>query len=108
MGSKHLGADVNIAWPTAEIAVMGARGAAAILHRKQLGEADDEQRDALHERLTAEYAEAFANPYRAAERGHVDMVVQPSRTRFHVARALRMLRTKRQSLPAKKHGNMPL
>ncbi|MEV4732653.1 acyl-CoA carboxylase subunit beta [Saccharopolyspora sp. NPDC049426] len=108
MGSKHLGADVNIAWPTAEIAVMGARGAAAILHRKQLGEADDEQRDALHERLTAEYAEAFANPYRAAERGHVDMVVQPSRTRFHVARALRMLRTKRQSLPAKKHGNLPL
>ncbi|SFS90064.1 acyl-CoA carboxylase subunit beta [Saccharopolyspora flava] len=108
MGSKHLGADVNIAWPTAEIAVMGAPGAAAILHRKRLAETEESQRAELHARLTAEYAEAFATPYRAAERGHVDMVVQPSRTRHQVARALRVLRTKRRSLPAKKHGNIPL
>ncbi|MCG8918744.1 acyl-CoA carboxylase subunit beta [Actinokineospora sp. PR83] len=108
MGSKHLGADVNIAWPTAEIAVMGAQGAVQILHRRELNAAPEHEREALRRKLTDEYQQWQTTPYVAAERGYVDMVIPPSRTRVQVARALRTLRTKKQTLPAKKHGNIPL
>ncbi|TDP93655.1 acyl-CoA carboxylase subunit beta [Labedaea rhizosphaerae] len=110
MGSKHLGADVNLAWPTAQIAVMGASGAANILHRRRLQEALDkgEDVDALRAELDAEYEDTLLNPYLAAERGYVDSVIPPSYTRGYVARALSMLREKRETLPPKKHGNIPL
>ncbi|ANN17287.1 methylmalonyl-CoA carboxyltransferase [Amycolatopsis orientalis] len=108
MGSKHLGADVNLAWPTAEIAVMGAEGAVRVLHRRELAALPPEQRSAEQARLTEAYRKRHSNPYVAAERGYVDQVIVPSQTRLHVARALRALRTKRQTLPAKKHGNIPL
>ncbi|GAB3566565.1 acyl-CoA carboxylase subunit beta [Amycolatopsis endophytica] len=108
MGSKHLGADVNIAWPTAEIAVMGAEGAVGVLHRHELARLSTEEREVARQRLTEEYRKHHASPYLAAERGYVDMVIPPSQTRLQVARALRTLRTKRQTLPAKKHGNIPL
>jgi propionyl-CoA carboxylase beta chain len=110
MGSKHLGADMNLAWPTAQIAVMGASGAANIVHRKTLAAAADsgEDVDALRTRLQQEYEDALCNPYQAAERGYVDAVIPPSHTRGHVARALRLLREKRETLPPKKHGNIPL
>jgi propionyl-CoA carboxylase beta chain len=106
MGSKHLRADVNLAWPTAEIAVMGAQGAVNILHRRTLTDADDAE--STRQELVSDYEDHFANPYIAAERGYVDAVIRPSDTRREVIRALRLLRTKRQSLPPKKHGNIPL
>jgi propionyl-CoA carboxylase beta chain len=106
MGSKHLGADINLAWPTAEIAVMGAQGAVNILHRKEIAAADDPQ--ARRRELIADYEQTLANPYIAAERGYVDSVIPPSYTRTAVTRALRVLRTKRATLPPKKHGNIPL
>jgi len=106
MGSKHLGGDVNLAWPTAQIAVMGASGAVNILHRRELAAADDPA--ALRAAKTAEYEDTLANPYIAAERGYVDAVIRPSETRLAVTRALRSLRTKRETLPPKKHGNIPL
>jgi propionyl-CoA carboxylase beta chain len=106
MGSKHLGADVNFAWPTAEIAVMGAQGAVNILYRQELRDASSP--DAERARLVGEYEDAFANPYLAAERGYVDAVIKPSATRTQVVRALRALHTKRETLPPKKHGNIPL
>ncbi|MEA2559462.1 MAG: propionyl-CoA carboxylase beta chain [Acidobacteriota bacterium] len=108
MGSKHLGADVNMAWPTAEIAVMGAEGAVQVLHRRALAALPAAEQATARRRLTEEYRERHASPYLAAERGYVDQVVAPSRTRLQVARALRTLRTKRQTLPARKHGNIPL
>jgi propionyl-CoA carboxylase beta chain len=106
MGSKHLGADINLAWPTAQIAVMGAQGAVNILYRNQLKEADDPE--ARRAELVTEYDDTLANPYIAAERGYVDAVISPHETRVEVVRALRLLRTKRETLPAKKHGNIPL
>ncbi|HLT10468.1 MAG TPA: acyl-CoA carboxylase subunit beta, partial [Micromonosporaceae bacterium] len=106
MGSKHLGADMNFAWPTAQIAVMGAQGAVNILYRKELAEAADPE--AERARLIAEYEETLANPYIAAERGYVDAVIRPSATRVQLIKALRALRTKRETLPPKKHGNIPL
>jgi len=106
MGSKHLGADINIAWPTAQIAVMGAQGAANILHRKAITAADDPE--AKRAELIAEYEDTLVNPYVAAERGYVDSVILPSQTRSYVIRALRALKNKRESLPPKKHGNIPL
>jgi propionyl-CoA carboxylase beta chain len=106
MGSKHLGADVNLAWPTAQIAVMGAQGAVNILYRKEIGEADDVE--ATRAELIADYEDTLANPYIACERGYVDAVILPSETRVNIVRALRALRTKRASLPPKKHGNIPL
>ncbi|ONK11880.1 acyl-CoA carboxylase subunit beta [Streptomyces sp. MP131-18] len=109
MGSKHLGADLNLAWPTAQIAVMGAQGAVNILHRRTLAALEsDEEREATRARLTEEYEDALLNPYAAAERGYVDAVIRPSETRRHVVRGLRALRTKREQLPPKKHGNIPL
>ena len=106
MGSKHLGADINLAWPTAQIAVMGAQGAVNILHRKELAGAPDPE--ARREELVGQYEDALANPYVAAERGYVDSVIPPSYTRVTVTKALRALRTKRALLPPKKHGNIPL
>jgi propionyl-CoA carboxylase beta chain len=106
MGSKHLGADMNIAWPTAQIAVMGAQGAVNILHRRELAAADDVETRRRH--LITEYEDTLANPYIAAERGYIDAVVKPSETRPEIIRALRLLRTKRDTLPPKKHGNIPL
>jgi propionyl-CoA carboxylase beta chain len=106
MGSKHLGADINLAWPTAQIAVMGAQGAVNILYRKELAAADDPA--ALRAELIDDYETTLANPYIAAERGYVDAVIAPHQTRAEVAKALRLLRTKRAHLPPKKHGNIPL
>jgi propionyl-CoA carboxylase beta chain len=106
MGSKHLGADMNLAWPTAQIAVMGAQGAVNILYRKDLGKADDPE--ARRAELVTEYEDHLANPYLAAERGYIDGVIQPHETRGEVVRALRLLRSKRETLPPKKHGNIPL
>jgi propionyl-CoA carboxylase beta chain len=106
MGSKHLGADMNFAWPTAQIAVMGAQGAVNILYRSELAEAADPA--AVRAQLIEEYEDTLANPYIAAERGYVDAVIPPSQTRAQVTRALRTLRTKRETLPPKKHGNIPL
>jgi propionyl-CoA carboxylase beta chain len=109
MGSKHLGGDINLAWPTAQIAVMGAQGAVNILYRRELAAAKDPQEEAsLRERRVAEYEDTLANPYVAAERGYVDAVIRPAQTRSQLIRALRTLRTKRQTLPPKKHGNIPL
>jgi len=106
MGSKHLGADINVAWPTAQIAVMGAQGAANILYRRALAKADNpEERRA---RLVQEYEDTLVNPYVAAERGYIDAVIPPAQTRAYVIKALRMLRNKRESMPPKKHGNIPL
>ncbi|MFB9177555.1 acyl-CoA carboxylase subunit beta [Dactylosporangium sucinum] len=106
MGSKHLGADLNFAWPTAQIAVMGAQGAVNILYRQELRDAADPT--ALRAELIQQYEDTLANPYVAAERGYVDGVIAPSTTRVEIVRALRLLRTKRETLPPKKHGNIPL
>ncbi len=106
MGSKHLGADVNLAWPTAQVAVVGALGAVNIVRRREIAAADDP--DAARSGFMQEYEDTFATPYIAAERGFVDAVIEPSQTRREVAKALRLLQGKRQTLPAKKHGNIPL
>jgi propionyl-CoA carboxylase beta chain len=106
MGSKHLGADVNLAWPTAQIAVVGAQGAVSIIRRREIAAADDPE--ATRAALITEYEDTFATPYVAAERGFVDAVIEPSQTRYEIAKALRLLATKRASLPPKKHGNIPL
>jgi propionyl-CoA carboxylase beta chain len=106
MGSKHLGADLNLAWPTAQIAVMGAQGAAGILYRKEIAAAEDP--DTRRAELISEYEDALLSPYIAADRGYVDAVIPPSQTRVQVTKALRVLANKRQTLPPKKHGNIPL
>ncbi|MFF3744469.1 acyl-CoA carboxylase subunit beta [Streptomyces kronopolitis] len=109
MGSKHLGADLNLAWPTAQIAVMGAQGAVNILHRRTLAAIEDPAaQDERRQELIQEYEDALLNPYVAAERGYVDAVIMPSETRRHIVRGLRTLRNKREALPPKKHGNIPL
>lgn len=110
MGSKHLGADINLSWPTGQIAVMGAQGAVNILYRKKLAEAAEagEDIDALRAELIADYEQTLANPYIAAERGFIDTVVSPSNTRMNISRAFRVLQNKRETLPPKKHGNIPL
>jgi len=106
MGSKHLGADINLAWPTAQIAVMGAQGAVNILYRTELKEAADPE--ARRAELITEYEDTLANPYVAAERGYVDGVIAPHETRIEIVKALRLLGSKRELLPSKKHGNIPL
>ncbi len=106
MNSKHIGADMNFAWPSAEIAVMGAKGAAEIIFRREIQAADDPVK-ALAEK-EAEYSEIFANPYRAAERGFVDDVILPEQTRVKLIKAFAMLENKVDHLPKKKHGNIPL
>jgi propionyl-CoA carboxylase beta chain len=106
MASKHLRADYNVAWPGAELAVMGAQGAVRIIHRREIKEAEDPA--AMEKKLVAEYNEKFANPYIAAGYGFVDNVIRPSRTRRHLIAVLETLRHKQQSIPPKKHGNIPL
>ena len=106
MGSKYLGSDINFAWPSAEIAVMGAQGAVNILYRKDLADAKDPE--AKRAELVKEYNESLANPYLAAERGTIDTVIEPSQSRAYITKAFRTLKTKRDILPARKHGNIPL
>ena len=110
MGSKDMGADVNVAWPTAQIAVMGASGAVGFVYRSQLAEAskNGDDVDALRLQLQAEYEDTLVNPYIAAERGYVDAVIPPSHTRGYIATSLRLLDRKIVRLPPKKHGNIPL
>jgi propionyl-CoA carboxylase beta chain len=106
MGSKYLGSDINFAWPSAEIAVMGAQGAVNILHRKEIAEAKDVE--ATRKQLVDDYTENFSNPYLAAERGTIDSVIEPEESRQYITKAFRTLKTKRDILPARKHGNIPL
>ncbi|MFP3853834.1 MAG: acyl-CoA carboxylase subunit beta [Anaerolineales bacterium] len=106
MSSKHIRGDVNLAWPGAELAVMGPEGAVGIIFRKELAEAEDPE--ARKAELVAEYREKFANPYIAAERGFLDAVIEPRHTRPRLINALEMLANKRDENPAKKHGNIPL
>ena len=106
MGSKHLRTDVNYAWPSAEIAVMGPSGAVNVIHREAIRNAEDQ--DAERARLVQEYRDLTANPYVAASRGFIDDVIDPAETRMRVIRSFEMLRDKRDSLPPKKHGNIPL
>ena len=106
MSSKHIRGDLNLAWPTAEIAVMGAKGAVEILYRDRIAKADDPAVET--QRLIDEYTAMFANPYKAAERGYVDDVIDPRDTRARLIDGLRMLRNKRDTNPRKKHGNIPL
>jgi propionyl-CoA carboxylase beta chain len=106
MNSKHIGADMNYAWPSAEIAVMGAKGAAEIIFKKEIEEAPDS--NAKWAEKEKEYADLFANPYSAAERGYVDEVIRPEDTREKLIKAFKMLENKVANLPKKKHGNIPL
>ena len=106
MNSKHIGADMNYAWPSAEIAVMGAKGAAEIIFKKEITEAADSE--AKWKEKEAEYAEMFANPYNAAARGYIDEVIKPEQTREKLIKAFKMLENKVAVLPKKKHGNIPL
>ena len=106
MGSKHSGADINYAWPSAEIAVMGPAGAINIIFRKEIARAQDPEK--RRKELTAEYREKFANPYIAAEKGYIDDVIEPAQTRPKLISALEMLITKREPRPSKKHSNIPL
>ncbi|WP_058984693.1 acyl-CoA carboxylase subunit beta [Halobacterium sp. CBA1132] len=106
MASKHLGADVNYAWPTAEIAVMGPKGAVNVLYREELDDAENP--DELRDQLIDEYREEFANPYTAADRGYLDAVIEPTETRPRLIQDLEMLASKREDSPDKKHGNIPL
>jgi len=108
MGSKQLGADVNLAWPSAQIAVMGAAGAVNILDRKALAKLPPEEQDAERTRLIADYENTLINPYDAAKRGFLDAVIQPAETRVQITMALRALRTKRATNVPRKHGNIPL
>ena len=106
MGSKHLGADVNLAWPTAQIAVMGAQGAVNILHRKEIADSKDSEK--TRKELMDNYEDTLLNPYIAADRGFIDAVIDPQETRDQITKALRALRNKRVALPPRKHGNIPL
>lgn len=106
MNSKHIGADMNYAWPTAEIAVMGAKGAAEIIFKREIAEASDPEAK-LQEKVD-DYTEKFANPYRAAHRGYIDEVIMPEETRAKLIKAFKMLENKVATLPKKKHGNIPL
>ena len=106
MGSKHLRGDINYAWPSAEIAVMGPEGAVNIINRRQI--ADSENPESQREELVENYKNQFANPYIAANRGYIDDVINPSETREKIISSLEMLENKIDSIPPKKHGNIPL
>jgi propionyl-CoA carboxylase beta chain len=106
MASKHIRTDVNFAWPTAEIAVMGAEGAVGVLYRREIGEASDQE--AARRARVAEFEGKFANPYVAAERGFIDEIIEPALTRKKLVSALSLLENKRDTNPPKKHGNIPL
>jgi acetyl-CoA carboxylase carboxyltransferase component len=106
MNSKSIGADLAFAWPSAELAVMGASGAVEIINRREIAEASDPV--AKKAELIEEYNESYANPYAAAERGYVDDVIDPAVTRSVLIKGFAMLRSKREELPKRKHGNVPL
>jgi propionyl-CoA carboxylase beta chain len=106
MNSKHIGADMNFAWPTAEIAVMGAKGAAEIIFKKEITNSKNPE-EKLQEKQD-EYATMFANPYNAASRGYVDEVILPSDTREKLIKAFKISENKKTTIPKKKHGNIPL
>jgi acetyl-CoA carboxylase carboxyltransferase component len=106
MNSRSVGADIAFAWPTAEIAVMGAQGAVNVIHRREIAEAEDPE--TRRTELIESYEGAFSNPYVAAEHGLIDEVIEPRETRPRLIQALEMLRNKRVNLPPKKHGNIPL
>jgi acetyl-CoA carboxylase carboxyltransferase component len=106
MSSKHIGADFNFAYPTAEIAVMGPDGAVNIIHRDELDDAED--REAKKQELVDEYRETFANPFRAAELGYIDEIIRPENTRPKLIGSLKAIENKRDDNPPKKHGNIPL
>jgi acetyl-CoA carboxylase carboxyltransferase component len=106
MNSKSIGADLAYAWPSAELAVMGPSGAVEIVYRNELKQADDPV--ARRAELVEEYTERYANPYLAAERGYVDDVIDPAETRVKLIKGLELLRAKREELPRRKHGNVPL
>ena len=106
MNSKHIRSDLSFAWPSAEIAVMGAEGAVNIIHRREIAGSDDPE--GTRSELISDYKEKFANPYIAAERGYVDAVIEPAETRRKLVQALEMLRSKRETIPQRKHGNIPL
>jgi propionyl-CoA carboxylase beta chain len=109
MASKHIRADVNYAWPTAEIAVMGPEGAVDIVYKRELDKAKTpEERAAKRSEKIEEFKDRFANPYVAAEKGYIDGVIQPRDTRLKIIQALEMLQNKRDKNPPKKHGNIPL
>jgi propionyl-CoA carboxylase beta chain len=108
MASKHIRTDINYAWPTAEIAVMGPEGAVNIVYKREIERAPEAERDALRNEKVEEFRERFANPYVAAERGYIDAIIEPSRTRSKLIAALRSLENKRDLNPKKKHGNIPL
>jgi len=108
MCSKHLGGDVNLAWPTAEIAVMGAEGAVNILFRRELEQGTAEEQASLRERLMGQYRSEYLNPYLAAERGYIDDVIDPAETRARLVNGLALLASKRDDRPGRKHGNIPL
>ena len=108
MSSKHIRTDINFAWPTAEIAVMGPEGAVNIVYRREIEQAPESDRARLRQEKVAEFRERFANPYVAAERGYIDSVIKPSETRTKLVAALRSLENKRDTTPRKKHGNIPL
>jgi acetyl-CoA carboxylase carboxyltransferase component len=106
MNSKSIGADLAFAWPSAELAVMGPQGAVEIVYRRELQQAADPV--ARRAELVAEYTEKYATPYAAGERGYIDDVIDPADTRLKIAAGLAMLRSKREELPRRKHGNVPL
>ena len=108
MASKHIRTDVNFAWPTAEIAVMGPEGAVNIVYRREIERVPEAERETFRKKMVAEFRERFANPYVAAERGYLDAVIEPSQTRHKLISALRSLENKREVSPRKKHGNIPL
>jgi propionyl-CoA carboxylase beta chain len=108
MASKHIRTDMNFAWPSAEIAVMGPEGAVNIVYKREIEKAAEGERDAIRREKVEEFRERFANPYVAAERGYIDAVIEPAETRTRLIAALRSLENKRDSNPRKKHGNIPL
>ena len=106
MSSKHIRGDYNVAWPSAELAVMGADGAVEIIHRRRIKNARNQEQE--RERLVQDFTDTFANPYKAAAMGYIDDVIEPKETRSRLSRALLMLLEKEEIRPAKKHGNIPL
>ena len=108
MSCKHLQSDYNVAWPTAELAVMGADGAVNIIHRREINAVPDEEKEGVRQQLVAEYKAKFGDPYVAARNGWLDDVIEPEESRMRLCRALNILRSKREWSPPKKHGNIPL
>jgi len=107
MGSKHLGADFSFAWPAAQIAVLGAKGAVQILKRKELAATPKDEQPILRKQLETKYEQEFLNPFTAAEHGYIDAIIEPATTRHHLIRALAITHNKVERLPQRKHGLMP-